>query len=460
MQTKRIAPLFLTAFLTLVALVTAQAPQQADIQGNINATLGAKPVIALPDFRGNGEAQAFMNTFNARLYSEIESSGALTIAPKGLYPLQVPRQPEDFKPPTQSSPTAAPVKTGPWLTDWSGAPVQTNYLAFGYAAVQNGRLALFGWLFDVTQRDARNANVFGKTYFGSLNEEGANKVAQEFAIDILAKLGFKSLAGSRVFFVSDRSGAKEIWSMDYDGQNQRQLTQYHDVAISPALSPDNSRIAFTRLNPPSIMIHSTGSGRRLNFVNPQASMNATPEFLPDGRLIFSSTLGGGFANLYIANADGSALRRLTNIRAVEVEPRVNPRTGKELLFVSGRGGGGRAQLYLMSVDGSGVERLTDGRGEASNPSWSPDGQNIAFAWTAGYDPGNWSIFVMNLASRRYTQVTSGVRSENPSWGPDGRHIVFSRTVGRTPQLFSMLADGSQVKQLTHTGKNEKPVWTR
>jgi TolB protein len=246
--------------------------------------------------------------------------------------------------------------------------------------------------------------------------------------------------------------------MDYDGQNQRQMTQYHDVAISPALSPDNSRIAFTRLNPPSVTIHATSSGRRMTFVNPQASMNATPEFTPDGHVIFSSTLGGGFANLYIANGDGSGLRRLTNVRAVEVEPRVNPKTGRELLFISGRGG--KAQLYMMSIDGTGVDRLTDGRGEASNPSWSPDGQNIAFAWTAGYDPGNWSIFIMNLASRRYTQVTSGVRSENPSWGPDGRHIVFSRTMGRRVQLYSMLADGSQMKQLTHTGNNEKPAWTR
>ena len=443
----RTALLFTLGF---AVLLTAQ--QQKDINTGVDAMSGLKPVIAIPDFRGSGGAQPLMNAFSAKLFGEIEASGALTIAPKGLYPLQVPQQPEDFKPPSSAN-----VRLGPWLIDWSGAPVQANYLAFGYATVQNGRLALFGWLFDVTQKDVQNANVFGKIYFGSLSEEGASKVAVEFATDILAKLGFKSLAGSRVFFVSDRSGSKEIWSMDYDGQNQRQTTQYGGVSISPALSPDNSRIAFTRLMPPSVMVHSVESGRRLTFVNPQASMNATPEILKDGRVMFSSTMAGGFANLYIANGDGSALRRITNIRAVEVEPRVSPK-GSDVLFISGRGG--RAQLYKMSLDGTGVERLTDGRGEASNPSWSPDGQHLAFAWTSGYEPGNWSIFVMNIASRKYTQLTSGVRSENPSWGPDGRHIVFSRSTGRGTQLFSMLADGSQVKQLTHTGNNEKPVWTR
>ena len=436
--------------LSFAAVLAAQQP--SDINTGVSAVNGAKPVIAIPDFRGAGGAQPLMNTVSSRLFGEIEASGALTIAPKGLYPLQVPQQPEDFKPPSPAN-----VRMGPWLTDWSGAPVQANYLAFGYATVQNGRLALFGWLFDVTQKDVQNANVFGKIYFGSLDDEGAGKVAVEFATDILAKLGFESLAGSRMFFVSDRSGSKEIWSMDYDGHNQRQVTQYGGVSISPALSPDNSRIAFTRLMPPSVMVHSVESGRRLTFVNPQASLNATPEILKDGRVMFSSTMGGGFANLYIANGDGSGLRRITNIRAVEVEPRVNPK-GSDVLFISGRGG--RAQLYKMSLDGTGVERLTDGRGEASNPSWSPDGQHNAFSWTSGYEPGNWSIFVMNIATRKYTQLTSGVRSENPSWGPDGRHIVFSRSTGRGTQLFSMLADGSQVKQLTHTGNNEKPVWTR
>ena len=449
---KRIAVLFTLGLLSAASLLTAQQP--ADIAGEIGMSGGRKPVIALPDFRGNGETQPLMNAFNARLFSELEASGALTIAPKGLYPLQVPQQPEDFR-----APSSAGVSNGPWLADWSGGNVQSNYLAFGYASVQNGRLALFGWLFDVTQKDVKNANVFGKIYFGALNEEGANKVAVDFATDILAKLGFKSLAGSRVFFVSDRSGSKEIWSMDYDGQNQRQVTRYNGISISPALSPDNTKLGFTRLMPPSVMVHSVESGRRLTFVNPQASMNATPEFLPDGRIIFSSTLGGSFANLYISGADGGGLRRLTDIRAIEVEPRVNPKNPRELLFISGRGGG-RAQLFKMSVDGTQVERLTDGRGEASNPSWSPDGQFLAFSWTAGYEPGNWSIFIMNAASRKYVQLTSGVRSENPSWGPDGRHIVFSRTAGRTTQLFSMLADGTQVKQLTHAGSNEKPVWTR
>lgn len=418
-----------------------------------------KPVIALPDFRGSGEAQALMNAFNAKLYTEIENGVVLSIAPKGMYPLTVPQTPTDFKPP-RIGPGNRPISQGPWLTDWSGSPVNSNYLAFGYAAVQNGRLALFGFLYDVTQKDLGNAQVFTKTYFGSLDEAGARDVATQFAKDILAKFGGASLAGSRIFYVSDRSGSKEIWSMDYDGGNQKQVTFYKSVCISPALSLDSSKIAFTKLMPgtPSIQIL-TDTGRRLPFVNPQASMNATPEFTPDGnRVLFSSTLNGSFANLYVANADGSNLRRLTNARAVEVEPKVNPKTGNDVVFISGRGG--KAQLYKMSIDGTEIERLTDGRGEAANPAWHPSGQFVAFAWTAGLEPGNWSIFVMDVTTKNYVQLTSGARSENPSWAPGGRHLVFSRTLGRSTQLYSMLADGTGVKQLTFSGNNEKPAWTK
>ena len=67
---------------------------------------------------------------------------------------------------------------------------------------------------------------------------------------------------------------------------------------------------------------------------------------------------------------------------------------------------------------------------------------------------------MDVTTKNYVQLTSGARSENPSWAPGGRHLVFSRTLGRSTQLYSMLADGTGVKQLTFSGNNEKPAWTK
>jgi TolB protein len=349
-----------------------------------------------------------------------------------------------------------------YLSDWAGPPVSANYLAFGYTAAQNGRLVLMGYFYNVNQPDAANAQVFGKIYNAALNADGAKQAAREFAADILKQFGMESLAGSKVIFVSTRTGAKEIWAMDYDGANQRPITKYRSISTTPSVSPDGTRVAFTTYarSQPAIEVFSLETLRKLVFFNQNASMNATPGFSPDGRkIVFSSTYAGGYAQIYIADANGANMRRLTNSRAVEVEPKVNPKTGSELVFVSGRSG--PQQIYRMNIEGTDIVRLTDGTGEASNPAWHPDGRHIAFAWTRGFEPGNFNIFLMNVATREYVQLTHGAgRNENPTWAPDGRHIVFaSKRSGRT-NIYTMLADGTQVKQLTTEGENTMPVWSR
>jgi TolB protein len=114
----------------------------------------------------------------------------------------------------------------------------------------------------------------------------------------------------------------------------------------------------------------------------------------------------------------------------------------------------------MNIDGGDIERLSDGTGEASNPSWHPDGQLIAFSWTRGFAAGKFNIFTMEVASRRYIQLTHDEgKNENPSWAPDGVHLAFASTrTGRT-QIYTMLGDGSQPPtRLTVQGLNFSPVW--
>lgn len=460
------------AILATAAVLTGASvyliAQQPDISGVVRG--GERPAIAIPDFRGSGGAEQFINVFNSTLWSEIEQSGLFKMAPKSMYPLQTPQQPSDFKPPASAASGARrgrapePAQRAPWLTDWSAPPVSAQWLAFGYTGVQNGQIVLFGWLYNVTQPDPATAQVIGKLYFGPVSEEGAKKVAREFAADILQQFGGKSLAGSRIYFVSDRTGHKEIWSMDYDGSNQKQLTSYGSISTFPCVSPDGTRIAFTTYyqGNPRIFMHSLESGRKLPFYNQAASMNAPSDFTPDGKqLLLYSTAGGGYAHIYAANIDGSNLHPISppSVRAIEVEAKVNPKTGSDLVFVSGRGG--MPQIYRMNIDGADIQRLTDGEGEAVNPSWRPDGQKIAFAWTRGFEPGNYNIFIMDVTTRVLDQLTHGTgRNENPVWAPDGRHLVFSSKRGRSTQVFTMLADGTQVKQITTQGNNEKPVWSK
>ena len=447
-------------FRTLALLIPAATALTAQQSNDITIVIkeGQRPKIAVPDMRGVEGAQSFMTAFNTTLFADLQDSAVFTMAPKSMYPLEAPQRPTDFKPPMNG------VKSGPWLTDWSNPPVEANYLTVGYTHVRENRLVLNGWLFNVVQPDVRNAQAFGKLYFADQSEDGAKRIAHEFAADILAHLGFKSMFGSKIAYVRSagrgNSATKEIWIMDWDGANKRQLTHHGSISSFPAVSTDGSRLAYTSYakGSPQIMMMSHETGRILPFLNPRATMSSLPDFTKDGRLVFTSTAAGSPMQLFSSALDGTGLRRVTNSRSIDVEPKVNPKTGSDIVFVSGRSG--PQQLYLMSADGGGeATRLSSGEGQASNPAWHPDGQLVAFAWTKGYDPGNFNIFLMDVATKQYVQLTRGAgRNENPSWAPDGRHIVFSSDRSGTPQIFTMWADGTNVRQLTSEGRNGNPVW--
>lgn len=450
------SPLIRLLPLALLCAPALAQPQPSQADALIRVVGDGKGTIAVPDMRGTGDAQRHLAMFNKTLFEDLQDSGVFKMAPKTSYPLNIPQRPQDFRPPVNNQPA------GPWLTDWSNPPVSADYMTVGYTGVQDNRFLLYGWLFNVKQTDVSNAQVLNKIYLGDLSDDGARKVAHEFAADILAKFGVKPMFGTRIYYTSNRGGnVKEIWGMDWDGSNKKQLTRLNSTTTFAAVSPDSSRLAFTTFarGNPTVMLMSLETLRLLPFYNQRASVNASPEFTNDGNLLFASTAHGGALNIYACRQDGSGLRRLAHSTAIETEPKVNPKTGADIVFTSGRSG--PPQIYRMNMEGADVVRLTPGEGEAVNPSWHPDGQFIAFSWTRGYDPGNYNIFVMDVANGKYIQLTHGQgRNENPSWAPDGRHLVFSSNRSGSLQIWTMLADGTQLRQLTHEGSNDKPVWSR
>ncbi len=432
---------------------------------------GQIPALAIPDLRGDGQAQPLMGAFNGTLWSDVQGAGPVRLVPKTMYPKANPQQASDWRqpPPPVEAPRGRNPKQPPpqpqnggglWMKDWSGPPVSADYMAFGYTAVQNGVLVLYGWLYDL----GRGQQVIGKRYLASgVDEAGARRIAHEFAADIVAQFGGQSLYGSHIYFNSDRTGHPEIWVMDPDGGNQKQITSYRSWLAFPAVSPDGGKIAFTswvRGNP-AIFVFSVDPVRDLRFYNQRASVNSSPSFTPDGKQIVYSSSANGCCRIFIANLDGSGWRPVTSGSWNDTEPKVNPKTGNEIVFASSRssGGGVGEQIFKANMEGGDIERLTPGEGEASNPSWHPSGQIVAYAWTRGFMAGNFNIFTMDVATHRYSQLThSEGRNENPSWAPDGVHLVFASTRGGSSQIWTMLADGSQPRQLTTQGHNKTPVW--
>ena len=224
-------------------------------------------------------------------------------------------------------------------------------------------------------------------------------------------------------------------------------------------SPDGRRIAFQRGVPSGKvelhLVNADGSGtltlKRVPAQPPNGCAVDDPAWSSDGRtLIFAAGFGQG-SEIYVVNADGSGLRRLTRNRAPDVNPSWSP-DGRTITFVTARNG--NLETYIVNPDGSGRARLA-----RSQPvAWSPDGRRFAFA-RDGF------VYVANAdgsGERKLTRIprkgTKRAYSGVESWSPDGRHVAFRSWNGVPPQASSdgyvVRADGTGRWRLPFGG----PAW--
>jgi TolB protein len=445
MQRRGIILLLLTAF---CALGWSAPPQQDQGYFKTGTNLGGAPVrLAVPDFKAanNDPQSATLNAiFNQVLWNDLDNAGIFEMVSKSFYPKTTPGSPAEIMP----------------LTQWSSAPVTAALVAFGNLGVSAGRIQVQGWLDDA--RNQQNPQVLAKQYNEEATPDNARLIAHRFADEIIYRMGggIQGIAETKIFFVSARTGHKEIWMMDYDGANQRQLTHQGSIALGPRVSPDGSRVAYISFarGKADLTLYSVDLGRNVAFPTFPGT-TISPAWSADGtKLAFSSSMRGE-PEIFISDTNGSSPRRVTANKGGNSQPVWNPKTGAQIIWVSGRTG--LPQLYIADTDGGNVQRLTDG-GYAVSPSWSPNGQFVAFAWNRKYgpgEPGRQDIYIMDIASRNWIQLThDAATNDSPSWSPDGRHIVFQSSRSGSEQIWSMLADGTHQQQLTREGKNSQPNW--
>jgi TolB protein len=440
--------LLITLCLAGIALLPQPGPAQQD-WFRTGTGLGVEKVrLALPPFTAqDAGVETATGVFNSVLWNDLEMSGILDMVSPSFFPLTLPSNPENLD-----------------AEAWVEPPANAAMVAYGSLRLGEDQLLLDAWLTDV--RNPRAPPVIAKRYRADATEEEARELAHQFADEIVRRLsgGLPGIARSKLAFVSTRTGSKEIWTMDYDGHDQRRVTHCNFLCLTPRWSPDSTQLAYTAYQRggdsgvprTAIQLHSLIMNRRVAFPAFKGT-TTTPAWSPDGILLALSSSSSGDQELYVVGRDGGRLRRLTFSRGVDISPAWNPRTGEQIAFVSDRGGS--PQIYLMDADGSNVERVTTGEGYAVSPAWSPNGQMLAFAWQRNNSP--FDIYVLDVATREIVQLTSNSgRNEEPSWAPDGRHLAFQSTRSGRNQIWIMLADGTGLRQITFQGANTAPQWSQ
>ena len=292
---------------------------------------GGIPAIAIPDFRGRRrrpEVHGGVQRDSLRRRQVLRPSSRSFPRPRSRP--SFPQQPSDFQPPAPP-PAAAPrprTQAGPapvvptngggrWMQDWSGPPVQANYLAFGYTAAQNGVLVLQGWLYDLSKDIRPTPRSSASATWARWTRPAPARWRTNSPPTSLRLFGGQSLFGTHIYFTSDRTGHKEIWVMDPDGKNQRQITRFNNISTYPTVSPDGTKVAFTSWvkGQPAIFIFSVDPVRDLRYYNQAASVNQAGSFTPDGKqIVYASSAGtGGVAGfssrIWMERGFGRSLRQ-------------------------------------------------------------------------------------------------------------------------------------------------------
>ena len=228
----------------------------------------------------------------------------------------------------------------------------------------------------------------------------------------------------------------EIYLINADGTNPLNLTQsLKKPDLYPDWSPDGQQIAFTSVklfNKPifvggqpnwgnlDIWVMEVDGGNPRNLTDHDARDSA-PDWSPDGqRIAFTSNRNGNF-DIYMMDSDGGNLIRLTIHRAKDGVPDWSP-DGQQIAFTSDRDG--NFDIYVMNADGTNPINLTNHLAEDTNPSWSPDGTRIAFETDRD---GNFEIYVMDADGATPINLSNDPAWDSgPAWGPSSTLNVFPK----------------------------------
>jgi TolB protein len=279
--------------------------------------------------------------------------------------------------------------------------------------------------------------------------------AHKIADDIYEKmLGIRGAFATRIAYVTKVGREYHLEVADSDGEGVQLALRSNEPIISPAWSPDGTKVAYVSFEnrKPVVYVQNLVTRQRSVAANYKGS-NSAPAWSPDGKRLAVALSRSGLTQIYIVNTDGSGLHRISNSGGIDTEPQFSA-DGQSIYFTSDRSGG--PQIYRMSVNGDNVKRVTFGSNYNISPRISPNGKMLAYI---SRRDGKFQLFVQDLSTGQEQRLSDTVKDESPSFAPNGQYIMYATESGGRGSLAVVSVDGSVKQRLTtQAGDIREPTW--